>query len=1062
MNLLITKILPENLLTDEQYITNLPSLDKLMSSQKKKLILVKAPKGSGKTILISLFVKNSNIKYSYYKLDEEDDNLYIFLNYLVDSISRVSSGFETEIHELLQYFKIKFSKKQIISKDEIVNFSKGFINHIYSKITKEFYIVIDNFEFLLQYDWAKTFFDYFIENCPSNIHFIFVSTYKFPFDEVKLKLKKSFLELGLEDLRVDVRMLKEISKNNYGFEIPDFKAKEIIQKTDGWITGVHILLQSLTKKLSAEDNNDVNENMEYFFEKEILENLQAKYKDVLILSAIFENFTEKLLSHLFKNVNSAEVLEFVRDKYGFVIKKSKDESYEMLTFFRDFLNSKIQDLYSKEFLKKLYLRAAAFYKTEDNIEEQVKYLLKSEDYKKIIPALTQGLQMFSRKGDYGIVDKWLRKIPEQIFIEYPFLFFYKGLICKTFNVDFLKAIEFFDECIRNKRKVNEEYYIRAVCIKAEILIARGECQIANSLLFQPKLKNANPKRIPFIFYHLVILYYHKGDFEKVIKIAERALKLLLVKKNWEAMKLKQSIFTMLGNTYAMRGNYTKAINYYELSIENSGSDYNKVLSMVNYYYAAIFLGSFDILGEVKLKIEEHKLLIGLPQIKRFLDEMMLLKNFELGFNSETIKKANEIIELAVKINFLKLAEHAIITKCKVFFYSADFQSLNTCATETFNQSTDVIVFDKVKLNLFTYTISKNLRKLYECLKTLENIDSYEDLIFCLFRIAEVAIVLKKINEASDALQRVFVLSEEKQCYNCAIKEYLFKREIYDFAFKHKLQIKFVYTLQEEILKRKNYINNFRIFYDVRLSLFGVPRLYVRGNKIDDLLWKRKKFSLMFIFIILNGHTHITKDILMEEFFPEADKEYSDNIFHQFLSNMRSVLKINNNNINPEFISYRNKYFVINTDYVISSDYKDFFNYWKKADSMKNSNESKQKLLREIIELSEKEFMKGQYENWIEDLRETINLKKNKCVNLLIEILKSENNNHELVRFYEILLKNDSIKYEQFLELIILYYEMGETTKAKKKYFNMFNLFKSEIENNPANKSLRYIRQKLIC
>ncbi|MBN8570405.1 MAG: hypothetical protein J0M18_12305 [Ignavibacteria bacterium] len=1060
MNLLITKILPENLLTNEHYSFNPKALSKIERFKNVRLILLKAPKGSGKTTLISSFARNSLIKFSYYKLDEEDKNLYVFFEYLIHSIDNVLPGFKNEINSLLRYYKGKFNAHEIKSESEILEFSKTLINHIYSNINEHYYIIIDNFEFISELHWGKSFFDYFIENCPNNIHFIFASTFKFPFDEVKVKLRKSFQEIDFEDLKADKEILKKVSLSTYNYEINSDECKEILSKTNGWITGVHILLQSYLKKIDAQEGMSISENMEYFFEKEILNAIPTAYRDTVVLSSVFESFSEEILKYLFKSTNVVEAVEILKIKFGFIIKKSNDQSYEYITFFKDFLRKKMKERYDSDFLRKFFLKVASYYKKENNIDEQVKYLLKSEDFINIMPGLITALQIFIKRSDYHIINEILHKIPSELYDKYPVLFYFKGMTYRDYLGNTSDASDYFNKCIKSKRRISEHYYIKSVCAKAVILLFNGEGNAANSILTKPALKKTGINNLPYVFSNLVLLNFYVGNFSKAVKNSEKALDILKNRKDWEAERLKYSIFTILGNVFAVQGQYTKALNYYEQSIKNSLSDYNKVISMVNVYYALVCLGDFNLLDDVYLKIKTHKLLIELPQIKSMLDEMELLKHFETGLNHEALEKADEIIELAKKINSPKLAQNALITKCKIYFYTSDFIMLKNFISQIINSKINLTASDKIKIDLFTYSITSNLSKVKGCLKSFEGAESFEDLIFGLFRTAEVLISLKKQAESIEVLEKIFMMTKEKEYYNCAIKEYLFKREIYDFAFKHRLQVKFIHNLQGEILKRKNLISNFEVFYDVKLLLFGVPRLYVRGNKIDSMLWKRKKFFLMFIFIIINDHTHITKDILIEEFFPEGDKEYTDNIFHQFLSNMRSILRVHSSENNPELVSYSNKNFEVNTDYVISSDYKEFFETLKKVESLKNTNPSKEKLLSEMIELSDKEFMKSYYESWIEDLRETVNLKRMKCINMLIELIKTENNNLDLIRFYETLLKNDSLNYEQFLELLKLYIEIGESRQAKTKFLACSEIFKHEIESDPSNKSLNYIKQKL--
>jgi len=61
-------------------------INKLNEGLKRKLILVSAPAGFGKTTLVSCWINKQNIPTAWYSLDKSDNDPVVFLSYIISSI----------------------------------------------------------------------------------------------------------------------------------------------------------------------------------------------------------------------------------------------------------------------------------------------------------------------------------------------------------------------------------------------------------------------------------------------------------------------------------------------------------------------------------------------------------------------------------------------------------------------------------------------------------------------------------------------------------------------------------------------------------------------------------------------------------------------------------------------------------------------------------------------------------------------------------------------------------------------------------------------------------------
>ena len=77
-------------------------IDRLNSGLKKKLILVSAPAGFGKTTLLCDWIAHANIPVAWVSLDKRDNEPAEFLNYLIAGLQTIDGDLGTRAGDLLK------------------------------------------------------------------------------------------------------------------------------------------------------------------------------------------------------------------------------------------------------------------------------------------------------------------------------------------------------------------------------------------------------------------------------------------------------------------------------------------------------------------------------------------------------------------------------------------------------------------------------------------------------------------------------------------------------------------------------------------------------------------------------------------------------------------------------------------------------------------------------------------------------------------------------------------------------------------------------------------------
>lgn len=1059
MNFLVTKILPESLSLDEHIIVNSTLLQKLILYKSKKCILLSAPSGSGKSGLISLFIKETGLRYSYYKLDNEDDNLFVFFNYLLKAIDKISPNFYGEMSELLEYYQKKFTGKEIINKNEIVNFTKELINNLYKHFSTDFYIIIDNSEFVADNKGINCFFDFFIDNIPKNIHCIFTTTFNFPFDEVKIKSKRNFFEISAEDFRLNSALVEKVAKEIYSLSLTRQQIFAITQKTNGWITGVHVLLQSMANNIQMPSDSNLTETLHYFFDTEIADKIDVDSFNQLLLSSLFEEFTDELIINALNGADIKPLLDLLKTKYSFVIIISKFGKYKYQDFFREYLREKTSEKVSKKTIADVYKRAGLYSLEAGDKESAIKYFTISNDYKNLIPLLLQKIPELIKNGELHIIDKWLTALPEEIFSKYPILEYYRGLNFRLYYLDLKKSINSFEKFLKTTKDFNEELRVKSVCRIAEIKFHLGEKAAAITFLEKYRSSIRSEKYLPELLYRLSSCYLGTHNFDKAQICCIEGLNILKKNKRTEKISSKANILNDLGRIKFYTGDFSESKIYYKKSLEEIDNSYHKLQTQVNYLYSAMYSGDFSEVNSILKSPETEKIIGSVPELKIQVTEALMNYYFEFLDLVNSLKQASALAELSEESEKKGEVFTALVMKCRIGFYSDDFTLFEKNLKNVDVNKSVGTENDRMVANLLKSLIKNNYTTAETSLNYFVKNNIIVDNIYALFLMSFIEMKRKNNAEFIKRFYEALNLSIEKQYYNCALQMFVFKRELFDLALKLEGEIEPLLSINSEVISRIEsesiFVNELQVT-DIMLVAFGVPSVYVRGEKINDKDWKRNKFKQIFIYLFLNRNSNITKDILINEFFPDADISYTDNIFHQFLSVLRNILNKRN-----EYFRYENKVFYFTSGYIFNSDLEKIKYYNKKLNALKNNVTAKRRMLERAIVLCEDIFMKGHYETWVEDIRSEVNTIKVKLIKELISILKSTNETNEAIKYYKMLLTDDDLNEDIYYEIINSYAEMGDVNSAKMKYKSMLEKFEKELGEKPSAQFLKKVKEILL-
>jgi LuxR family transcriptional regulator, maltose regulon positive regulatory protein len=275
--------------------------EKLNSGLNRKLILVSAPAGFGKTTVVSDWIIQNKIPTAWYSLDEADNDPVDFLRYFISGIQSIHSEFGENALRLL-------NSQNKPSGESLVNL---LINEIF-RINQDFLSVVDDFHLIKSNEVLKLV-TYFLEHIPGNIHFVIMTRSDPALSVSRLRSQQQLVELRSSDLSFsadDISLLFN-KKLKLGLSPEDVSALE--KKTEGWIAGLQLTALSMqgredTSGFIRDLKGDNRYIMDYLME-EVLKIQTDEIKEFLLQTSILEQMSAPLCDSLLNRNDSQLILE---------------------------------------------------------------------------------------------------------------------------------------------------------------------------------------------------------------------------------------------------------------------------------------------------------------------------------------------------------------------------------------------------------------------------------------------------------------------------------------------------------------------------------------------------------------------------------------------------------------------------------------------------------------------------------------------------------------------------------------------------------------------------------
>jgi ATP/maltotriose-dependent transcriptional regulator MalT/ActR/RegA family two-component response regulator len=353
-------VLFEDLLPRSELMVRLDEL------RRRPLTLVSAAAGYGKSTLASLWLEAWEGPYGWLSLDDVENDLRQFLNYLLAAIANAFPGACEATRSLLQAPELA----------PVSDLSRYLGNDL-EEIKDPFILVLDNYH-LIREKTVHDLMDAVLAHPPQNLHLMLLTRRDPPLLTSKLRALDQVSEIGTAELRFTVAEIKAFLETTLGHSVDEKTAATIQERLEGWPAGMRLISKALKHsgdldRLLAGLKGGFPTIMDYLM-TEVLSHQPPEMAKWMTATAILDQFCAPLCDALLGSEAAPGTCEINCDE--FIARLQKDNLFLMALdsehrwfryhpLFRQMLHDQLNRHWSPEEIAALHSRANAWFAEND-------------------------------------------------------------------------------------------------------------------------------------------------------------------------------------------------------------------------------------------------------------------------------------------------------------------------------------------------------------------------------------------------------------------------------------------------------------------------------------------------------------------------------------------------------------------------------------------------------------------------------------------------------------------------------------------------------------------------
>jgi len=536
-------------------------------SSGRKLTVISASAGFGKTTLVSEWIASCGQPVAWLSLDDGDNDVTRFLTYFVTALQTIAANIGVGVLGVLQSPQPPPIESILTA---LINEITTIPDNPSTGSGQRFIFVLDDYH-IIDSKPVDNALAFLLEHLPPQMHLVITTREDPQLPLARLRARGQLTELRAADLRFTSAEAAEFLNQAMSLQLSAEDIAALEARTEGWIAGLQLAALSMQGHQDAASfiksfTGSHHFVLDYLIE-EVLQQQSESVQAFLLRTSILDRMCGPLCDAVLLDspASGQETLEYLERTNLFIVPLDSERRwYRYHHLFGDLLRQRLGK--PKEFAE-FHLRASAWYEANDDLAKAFHHALAASDFERAARLSEMAWQGMERNFQTAAWLGWVKKLPDAVVCSRPRL-------CVQLGWAFSDAgeLESSEACLQNAERA---------------LIGTTDQHDSKSILGNIALIRASNAQ-------------NQGDLAETVKYAELSVQLIPE----DDLYLRAQAAITLEFTHWATGNLEASLRAMYDWIENMQRLGNQVFAIASAFAVADMQMTLGRLGEAEKALQQ--------------------------------------------------------------------------------------------------------------------------------------------------------------------------------------------------------------------------------------------------------------------------------------------------------------------------------------------------------------------------------------------------------------------------------------------------------------------------
>jgi ATP/maltotriose-dependent transcriptional regulator MalT/DNA-binding SARP family transcriptional activator len=1055
-------------------------MERLAANLSRTVTLVTANAGAGKTTLVADFVREYAPRFVWYQLDHTDADPAVFLSYIAYGIRQFVPDFGQATLAYLRQSPAEVGQRPERAVDALLNEALDYID-------QPLVIVLDDYHHLGDAEAVHAAVDRLLAYQPDVLHTIIVSRDAPPLQLAKLRSQGALTIIDRNDLLFTDEETQALFNQVFGLAITAEQVTEFRERTQGWVMALQLIRQVAQRQsrngagAAEPDLSEILRRSERdvfdYFAEEVFDYEPESTRNLLLRASLLDRVELDNCLRLYPDSGCSTIFPSLVSRNVFITLATdgSGEEYRLHPLFRDFLRRRLLSEVGRAGVLAEHAQIADFFQSRGNWERAVRHFLEADEFDRAAKMIADRGQEWITSGALGSLAASADALPAEAMERHP----------------------------------------RALPCRAEVARLRGEYDKSQAMLRRAAvlLQGQNDREGEAEALHsLATIARRQGDFTTAFAHLDRAIELsdeqspvrikcgntrgicFLLQSKWieaesefrAALQLAEEqhdeyyarlVVHNLGAPSMARGDFGEALRWMGRALHdqrNTAPMPQEALFHVNAARCCLYRGDFEACERHLDSAMERCQLFNLTEMRAetFLTYGMLYSELGAFERAREFYKraASDYDRAGVDLARYELLDERALLELRTGDLAAARKLIDqlinarrSLGDELLNRTAALtlgrILIAQGEVELASAELEPALGHFRQNGHYYHEVQACVALAQCDLAAGRDVQMLERLRRALDLAARYdydYWLRQELAAHPqlFALPE---AAELLPSDARAHLASQLV--LREPAAAQPVQEAPSVPLADLTINLLGHLEIFrdqSRPFAVDA--WTTRRAHDILCFIASRRHHRASKDTIIDTFWGEADFDVVAKNFHPTVSHIRKALN-SNQPLKQNFLLYRDGDYLLNPDFAYSIDIEEFDRLVAEGDSARRAREQDRcvSCYEAAIKLYRGEFMRGCYDEWVEEQRSYYNEQYLHMLETLAVAALGQKEWPRALQLASQILRDDPYREDIHCLVMRTHAAQGNRAAVKEQYETLRALLRKELGVEPASETQKVYR-----